>query len=185
MHECFGICWRVAEFTPPMSRRPVANRREPLLPLLMPDRHQIGIAFDPSVPGGPTATSNGKAGEAPAARTRHATHSRAAKQTDQTSNGVISELIANSHLLPRLMFQHIRARNHSETTSEQNCSPHALHPTLVSIASLDIPTAVGDCAEMFAQVPIPPGIEPLLTQLVRRRLRAVQHRHHNDQHEDS
>ena len=43
-----------------MSRRPVANRRELLLPLLMPDRHQTDIVFDPCVPAGPSRTSNGK-----------------------------------------------------------------------------------------------------------------------------
>ena len=44
----FRIFLRVTESAPPMSRRPVTNRRELLLPLLMPDRHQTGVISTPA-----------------------------------------------------------------------------------------------------------------------------------------
>lgn len=168
MYECFWICLRVAEFAPPMSRRPITKRRESLLPLLMPDRHQIGIVFDPRVPPDPTRTINGKAGQRPEAWARQTTHCRLAKQTSQTIEGAISQLTAGNHLLARLMFRRIRPRNHSGMISEQSCSPHELQPTPALIASPNITAPLLDSA----QAPIPSEIEALFTQLVRRRLRS-------------
>jgi hypothetical protein len=176
MCECSVILLGVTEFVPLISRLLVATRRELLLPLLMPDRHQTGIVFDPCVPAGPTKTINGRVGKLPEAGTRHATHCRQAKQTTE---GGIPELIAGSHLLARLMFQRIRPHAHSGLISEQSCSPPELQPTPISIASPDITTppmwnpamnGSGDCAEVSARAPIPPEIETLFTQLVRRRL---------------
>jgi len=155
-----------------MPRRPVANRRELLLPLLMPDRHQTDIVFDPCVPAGPIRTINGKAGEPPEAWTRHTTHCHPTKQTSQTIEGGISELIAGSHLLARLLFQRSRPRTHSRMISEQSCSQHELQPTSVSIATPDVTTPLVDGAEVFARAPVPPEVATLFTQLARRRLRS-------------
>jgi len=118
MHECFGIFLRVAEFAPPMSRRPAANRRESLLPSLMPEKHQTGIVFDPRIPAGPTRTINGYAGEQAKAWTRHTTHCRPAKQISQTIEGAISDLVAGNDLLARLIFQRIRPRIQSGMISK-------------------------------------------------------------------
>jgi hypothetical protein len=154
-----------------MSRRPVENRRELLLPLLMPDQHQTGLVFDPCVPAGPTRTFNGKAGEPPEAWTRHTTHCRPTKQTSQTIEGGISELIAGSHLLARLVFQRIRQRTHSRII-EQSCSRHELQPTPISIAPPDVTTPLVDGAEVSAWAPVPPEVETLFTQLARCRLQS-------------
>ena len=96
-----------------MSRRQVTNRRELLLPPLIPDRHQRVILFHTSADPGTAAPINGKAGEPPGDRTRHNTHYFAAKQASQTIDVAIPELIAGNHLLARLVFQRIRSHNHS------------------------------------------------------------------------
>jgi len=167
MGECFKIFLGVTELAPPMSRRPVANRREWLLPVLMPDRYQTGIVFDPCAPANPTKTINGKVGEPPEVWTRHTSHCRPTKPTE----GAISELIAGNHLLARLMFQRIRSRTPG-MISAQSCFPNALQPTRASIASLDITMPFVDCADASARAPIPPEIETLFTQLARRRIRS-------------
>ena len=155
-----------------MSGRLVANRRELLLPLLMPDRHQSDIVFDPCVPAGPTRTINGKAGEPPEPGTRHTTHGRPTQQTSQTIEGGISELIAGSHLLARLVFQRIRPGTHSRMIGEQSGSPPELQPTPISIATPDVTTPLVDGAGVSARAPVPPEVETLFTQLARRRLRS-------------
>lgn len=172
MYECFAIFLRVTEFSPPMSRRQVTNRRELLLPLLIPDRHQKGVVFNPCVPPGPAAATNGEAGEPPEAWTRHNAHYRASKQASQTTEVAIAELIARNHLLARLVLQRIRPRTHySGMIGGQSCSPDEPRQARARIAPLHITTPLIHCAEVPVSAPSPPAIETLLTQLARRRLR--------------
>lgn len=176
MSKCFAVFLRVREFVPPMSRRRVANRRELLLPVLMPDRYQTGVVFGPA-PSGPLAVINGEAGEAPEAWTRRTTYCRSAKQTNQTreaatAEGATAELIVGNDLFARLIFQRIRPRTHSGMISEQSCSPHEPPRTRASIPSPDITTSLVNCAKVSVSAPIPPEIETLFTQLARRRLRS-------------
>jgi hypothetical protein len=163
---------RVTEFTPPMSRRQVTNRRELLLPLLIPDRHQIGVVFDACVPSDPTTAINGNAGEPPTAWTRHSTHCRAAEQAAQTTEVAIAELIAENRLLARLVFQRIRPCSHAGMMGGQNCSPDELQRSRAPSAPPDIATSLIKCVEVPVSAPVPPAIETLFTQLARRRLRS-------------
>jgi hypothetical protein len=172
MHECFAIFLRVTEFAPPMSRRQVTNRRELLLPLLIPDRHQRGVVFNPCVPPGPAAAINGEAGEPTEAWTRHSAHYRAAKQASQTTEVAIAELIARNHLLARLVLQRIRPCTHSGMIGGQSCSPDELQRSRTQIAPPDSATPLIKCAEVPVSAPIPPAIETLFTQLARRHLRS-------------
>jgi hypothetical protein len=167
MHECFAIFLRVTELAPPMSRRKVPNRRESLLPLLIPDRHQIGVVFDPCVPSGPAVAIKGKMGESPEAWTCHCSHYRAAKQASQTAEARIAELIAENHLWARLVFQRIRPRTHSGMIGGQSCSSDELQLTRARIAPPNTATPLVKCAE----APVVPAIETVFTQLARRRLR--------------
>jgi len=137
-----------------MSRRQVTNRRELLLPLLIPDRHQRGVVFNPCVPPGPEAATNGKAGE-----------------PSQTTEVAIAELIARNHLLARLVWQRIRQRTHSGMIGGQSCSPDEPQQARASIAPPEIAMPLMQCAEVRVSAPIPPAIETLFTQLVRRRHR--------------
>jgi len=171
MSECFAIFLRVTEFSPPMSRRQVTNRRELLLPLLIPDRHQRGVVFNPCVPPGPEAATNGKAGEPPEAWARHSALYGAAKQASQTTEVAIAELIARNHLLARLVWQRIRQRTHSGMIGGQSCSPDEPQQARASIAPPEIAMPLMQCAELRVSAPIPPAIETLFTQLVRRRHR--------------
>lgn len=161
MHECFKVFLRVTEFTPPMSRRRVTNRRELLLPSLIPNRHQIGVVFDACVAHGPVARINDQAGDSPDARVRHGTQCRPAKQISQTTEGAIAELIAGNPLLARLIFQRIRAN-----TSDRSYAPNEFQGSTAPNAPLDVPFI--KCAE--APVLAPSAIETLFTQLARRRL---------------
>ena len=170
MHECFKISLRVTEPAPPMSRRRALNRRELLLPLRMPDRHQSGIAFDLCAPGGPTGTIPDKAGEPSEAWPRHTTNCRTAKQKSETIEGAIVGLITGNDVLARLIFQRVRPRTHSGMMNEQGRS-HELQGTSASIALPDT-TPVVSCADVSVPAPIPPEIETLFTQLARRRLRS-------------
>jgi len=171
MHECFAIFLRVTEFAPPMSRRQVTNRRELLLPLLIPDRHQRGVVFTPCVPPGPAAANNGDAGEPPEACTHHSAHYRAAKQASQTTEVAIAELIVRNHLLARLVLRRIRPRTYSGMIGEQSCYPDESQRAHAPIVPLHITTPLIRCAEVPVSAPIPPAIETLFTQLARRRLR--------------
>jgi len=152
-----------------MSRRRLMNRRELLLPLLMPDRHQKGVVFNPCVPPGPSAAINGEAGELPEAWTHHDARYRASKQPNQTTE--VAELIARNHLLARLVLQRIRPRTHSGMMGGPSCSPDEPQQARAPIAPLHITTPVIHCAEASVSVSVPPAIETLLTQLARRRLR--------------
>lgn len=181
MLECFAIFLRGTEFAPPMSRQRVTNRRELLLPLLIPDRHQIGVVFDACVPSGPTIAINGKAGEPPSAWTRHSTHCRAAEQAGQTSEVAIPELIAGNQLLAGLVFRRIRPRAHSGLTGGQSCSPDELQRACATLAPLDMSPSLTERAEVPVSAPILPEIETLFSQLARRRLRS---RPTEDTHDD-
>jgi hypothetical protein len=170
MHECFTMFLRETGFAPPMSRRRVTNRRESLLPPLIPDRHQRAIVFDPSAAPGPAVAINGKAEEPPGGRTRHSTHYWAAKQASQTIDVAIPELITGNHLLARLVFQRIRSHNHSRVIGEQSCSPDEPQHARPPIRLPEMASTVIGCAAVPASAPIPP-METLFTQLARRRLR--------------
>jgi hypothetical protein len=170
MRECFAVLLSVTEFAPPMSRRPVANRRELLLPLLIPHRHQTGVVFDPCVPSGVATASNGKAGERSNAWTRHSTHYGAAKQASQTTEVALAELIAENRLLARLVFQRIRPCSHSRIIGGPNCSPDELQRSRALIAAPDIATSLMKCVEVPVSPPVPAAVETLFTQLARRRL---------------
>jgi hypothetical protein len=153
-----------------MSRRQVTNRRELLLPPLIPDGHQRAILFDTSAAPGTAAAINGKAGEPPGGRTRHNTHYFAAKQASHTIDVAIPELITGNHLLPRLVFQRIRSHNHSGVIGAQSCSSDEPQHARASITAPDMASPVMVGAEVPALAPVP-AMETLFTQLARRRLR--------------
>src|ERR1051325_1838685 len=113
MRECFGICLKLRSLHPPMSRRRVANRRELLLPLRMPEDHPTGIALASRLPAGPTGTIPGKAGGLPQAWPRHTSYCRPAKQTSQAIEGAVVALILDNHLLARLIFERIGPRTYA------------------------------------------------------------------------
>jgi hypothetical protein len=167
MHECFAIFLRVTELASPMSRRKVPNRRESLLPLLIPDRHQTGVVFDPCIPSGPAVAIKGKMGESPEAWTCHCTHYRQAKQASPTAEARITELIAENHLWARLVFQRIRPRTHSGMIGGQTRSSEELEVTRAPVAPPNTATPLVKCLE----APIAPAIEIVFTQLARRCLR--------------
>lgn len=154
---------------PPMSRRQVTNRRELLLPLLIPDRHQRGVVFNPCVPPGPATTINGKAGEPPEAWTRHSAQYGVAKQARPTTEVAIAELLARNRLLARVVWLRIRPRTHSGMIDGQSCS--ADEPQQACAPSAPADNALMQCTEGRVSEPIPPTIETLFTQLARRRLR--------------
>jgi hypothetical protein len=149
-----------------MSRRQITNRRELLLPLLIPDRHQIGVLFDACVPSDAATAINGKAGELPKAWTRHSTHCRT-EPAGQTTEVAIAELIAEDRLLARLVFQRIRPQ-----TGGQSCAPDERQRARTPMAPPGIPMSLVTCVEVPVSVPIPPAIETLFTQLARRHLRS-------------
>jgi hypothetical protein len=154
-----------------MSRRQVANRRELLLPLRIPDRHPTGIVFEPCVPAGPTETVHGETEEPLESWARHTTHCRPAKQTAQTIEGATAAPMAGNHLLAQLVFLRIRPGTHRGTTSEQTGSPHKVQRTRPLIAPPDVAALPVNYAEVPVPAPIPLEIETLFTQLARRRLR--------------
>ncbi len=171
MLECFAIFLRVTGFAPPMSRRQVTNRRQLLLPLRIPDRHQTGVVFDACIPSGPAMAINDKAGQPSNAWTRHSTHCRATEQAGQTIEGSIAELIAGNRLLAQLVFQRIRPCSQAGMIDGQSCSPE-LQRSRAPIAPPDIATSLIKCTEAPVSGPVPPAIETLFTQLARRRLRS-------------
>jgi hypothetical protein len=170
MLECFVVFLRGTEFSPPMSRRQGPNRRELLLPLLIPDRHQTGVLFDACVPSGRATAINGKAGEPPNAWSRHSAQGRVAER--QTTKVAIAELIVENRLLAQLVFQRIRPCNDSGIIGGQNGSPDELQRSRASMAPPDIATSLLKCAGAPVSESVPPAIETLFTQLARRRLRS-------------
>ena len=171
MLECFGVFSGVTGFSPPMSRRQTPNRRELLLPSLIPDRHQTAIIFDPSVPPGPVAATNGDGAEPPRSWARQSIQCRAAKQAGPTTELASPELIAGSHLLARLVFQRIRPRSRSAGMGEQNCSPDEPQRARTPIAPPNVASPLIGHAAASISAPGPPPVETLFTQLARRRLR--------------
>ena len=169
MRECFAIFLRVTEFAPPMSRRRVTNRRELLLPSLIPDRHQAGVVLDPCVAPGAAARISDKAGESPDAWVRHGTQCRPGKQS-QTTEGTIAELIAGNPLLAWLVFQRIRPHTQSGMIGDQSYAPDEFPGSRAPSAPLDVAAPFINCAEVPVSAPIPSAIETLFTQLARRRL---------------
>jgi len=171
MLECFGVFSEVTEFIRPMSRRQATNRRELLLPSLMPDRRQTVVIFDPSVPGAPAAAINGNDAEPARDCIRQSIHCQAAKQIGPPTEAASPELIARNHLLARLVLQRIRPRTHSGMIGGPSCSPDEPQQARAPIAPLHITTPLIHCAEAPVSAPSPPAIETLLTQLARRRFR--------------
>ena len=170
MLECFGLFSEVTEFARPMSRRQATNRRELLLPSLIPDRHQTGVVFDASVPAAPAAPIHDNGAEPPRYCNHQRIHYRAAKEASQTIEVASPELIAGNHLLAKLVFQQIRPRNRSTVMAGQNCSPEEPQRTRTAIESLDIASPVIGFAETPVPAPVPPAVETLFIQLARRRL---------------
>jgi hypothetical protein len=169
MRECFGVFSEVTEFARPMSRRQATNRRELLLPLLIPDRHQTVV--DPSVPSAPVAATNGGGAEPARCWTRQSIQCPAAKQAGPTTEVASPELIAGNHLLARLVFQRIRPPSGSGRMGEQSCSPDEPQRACTPIAPSNIASPLIGRAEAPVSAPVPPPVETLFTQLVRRRLR--------------
>jgi hypothetical protein len=172
MLECFGVFSVVTGFAPPMSRRQTTNRRELLLPSLIPDRHQTAVIFDPSVPPAPVAETNGKGAEPARSWTRQSIQCRAAKQAGPTTEMASPALIAGNHLLARLVFQRIRPCSCSGRMGEQSCSPDEPQRARTPIASPNIASPLIGHAEASISAPVPPPVETLFTQLARRRLRS-------------
>jgi hypothetical protein len=171
MLECFGVFSGVTEFAPPMSRQRATNRRELLSPLLIPDRHQTAVIFDPGVLPAPVAATNGAVPEPARFSTHQSIQCRVARQAGPTTEIASPELIAGNHLLARLVFQRIRPRSRSGGMGEQNCSPDEPQRARTPIAPRNIASPLIGRAEAPISAPIPPPVETLLTQLARRRLR--------------
>ena len=170
MHKCFGVFSEVTEFARPMSRRQTTNRRELLLPPLIPARHQTAVVFDASVPPAQAAAIHGNGAEPSRYRNHQRIHYWAANGANQTIEVASPELIAGNHLLARLVFQQIRPHSRSAVMGGQNCSPEETQPTRTLIASPDIASPVTGCAETSVPAQVPPAVEALFIQLARRRL---------------
>lgn len=170
MLECFGVFSGVTGFAPPMSRRKTTNRRELLLPSLIPDRHQTGVIFAPGVPSVPLVVTNGNGAEPAGSWARQSIQCRTAKQAVPTKMAG-PELIAGSHLLARLVFQRIRPRSHSGGMEEQSCSPEEPHAARTPIAPRNIASPLKGRVEASVSALVPRTIETLFTQLARRRFR--------------
>lgn len=166
MPKCFGVFSEITEFGRPMSRRQATNRRELLLPSLIPSQHQTVVVSDASVPPAPAVAIHGNGAEPPRYCNHQRIHYRAAEEAGQTIEVASPELIAGNHLLARLVFQQIRPRSRSTVVGGQNCSPEKPQPAPTPIALPDIASPVIGCAE----TPVPPAVETLFIQLARRRL---------------
>lgn len=152
-----------------MSRRQVTNRRELLLPSLIPARHQTAVVFDAIVPPAPATAVHGNGADHRDCNHQRI-HDRAAKKASQMVEVVSPELIAGNHLLARLVFQRIRPRSRSAVMGRRNCSAEESQRARTPIASADIASPVIGCAEIPVPAPIPPAVETLFIQLARRRL---------------
>ena len=159
----------MTEFARPMSRRQATNRRKLLLPSpsLIPSAHQTAVVFDATVPPTPAAAIHGSV---PRYCNHQPIHYPAAKEATQTIGVIGPELIAGSHLLPRLVFQQIRPRNRSAAMGGQNCSPEGPECARTPIESPDIASPVVGCAETSVPAQVPQAVETLFIQLARRRL---------------
>jgi hypothetical protein len=169
MLKCFGVFSGVRGFAPPMSRRQTTNRRELLLPSLIPDRHQATVIFNPSVSPAPVTTTNSV--ESARSWTHQSIQCVAAKPAGQTTEMASPALIAGSHLLARLVLQQIRPRSRSGRMAEESCSPDETQRARTPMAPPDLASPLIGCAEATVSAPAPPPVETLFTQLARRRLR--------------
>jgi hypothetical protein len=172
MLECFGVFSGVTEFAPPMSRRRATNRRELLSPVLVPDRHQTAVIFDPGVLPAPAAATNGDGAEPARCWTHQSIQCRVARQAGPTTEIASPEFIAGNHLLARLVFQRIRPSSRSGEMGEQSCSPDEPQRVRTPIAPRNIASPLKGRAEAPISAPVPPPVETLFTQLARRRLRS-------------
>jgi hypothetical protein len=170
MAKCFGLFSEVTEFARPMSRRQATNRRELLLPSLIPARHQTAVVFDVSIPPAPATAIHSSGAEPPRSWDQQYIPYRAAKEASQTIEVVGPELIAGNHLLARLVFQQIRPRSRSAVMGGRNCSPEQPQHARTPIGSPDITSPIISCAETPVPAPVPSGVETLFIQLARRRL---------------
>jgi hypothetical protein len=168
MTKCFGLFSEVTEFARPMSRRQATNRRELLLPSLIPARHQTAVVFDATVPPASATAIHGNGAEPPRYCNHQPIHSGAAKEASQTIEVVSPELITGNHLLAKLVFQQVRPRSRSAMMGEQNCSPEEPQPARTPIAS-PVTSPIISSAETPVPAPVP-GVETLFIQLARRRL---------------
>ena len=141
-----------------MSRRQATNRRELLLPSLMPARHQTVVVFDPNVPPAPAAAVHGNGAEPPRGWAHQSIRYRAAKEASPTIEVASPELMSGNHVLARLVFRQIRPRSRSAVTEGQNRSPEKSQRAHTPIESPDIASQVA------------PAVETLFIQLARRRL---------------
>ena len=163
----------MTEFARPMSRRQATNRRKLPSPSLIPSAHQTAVVFDATVPPTPAAAIHGSV---PRYCNHQPIHYRAAKEATQTIGVIGPELIAGSHLLPRLVFQQIRPRSRSAAMGGQNCSPEgpecarSVVACMVSVPSPDIASRVVGCAETSVPAQVAQAVETLFIQLARRRL---------------
>ena len=157
----------MTELARPMSRRQATNRRELLLPSLVPDWHQTVVICDPGAPSAPAVSIDGIGVEPPRCWTRQTIHSRAAKQAGQQTDVAGPELIAENHLFARLVLQRVRPGNSSGVLGQQTCSPDEPQSLRTRIAP---PDSAGQLTG-HAETPVMPSVETLFTQLVRRRLR--------------
>jgi hypothetical protein len=171
MRECFGVFSEVTEFARPMSRRQTTNRRELFLPSLIPDGHQTAVIFDPSVPSATVVAIKGNGAEPARCWTRQSIQCRVAKQAGPTTEMATPALIAESHFLARLVFQRIRPSSRSGGMEEQDCSLDEPPRARTSIAPSNIASPLIRRAEAPVSAPIPPPVETLFSQLVRRQFR--------------
>jgi hypothetical protein len=153
-----------------MSRRQATNRRELLLPSLIPARYQTAVVFDVGVPPTRAAAIHGNGAELPRYCNHQRIPCRAAKEAGQTIEVASPGLIAGNHLWARLVFQQIRPLCRSAVTGVQNCSPEKPQGARTPIAAPDIAGPGMGCAETPVPAPVPPAVETLFIELARRRL---------------
>ena len=171
MLECFGVFSGVTGFAPPMSRRQTTNRRELLLPSLIPDRHQRAVIVDSSAPPSPVAATNGNGAEPARSWTRQSIQCQAAEQAGPTTEIASPALMAGIHLLARLVLPRIRPRSRSGRMGEQSCSPDEPQRARTPVAPPSIASSLMGHAEASISAQVPPPVETLFTQLALRRLR--------------
>jgi hypothetical protein len=170
MFECFGVFSRGTGLRSRMSRRTVTNRRELLLPSVIPNRHQKWAPFDSCVSPPVVAPINRVGEEPPRCWTRQ-TNRRPAKQVIATSEVAGLELTGANRLLARLVMQQVRPRIRSVVIEGQGCSSGEPQVARVPASAADVPSALTGEAVSPDESTIP-RLEALFTQLARRRLRS-------------
>jgi hypothetical protein len=172
MPECFGIFSRVTGFERPMSRRTVTNRRELLLPSLIPDRYQQRLLFDSCVRPAAVAAINGAGQDPSRCETRQSIRCLPAKQSIPATEMAGLEFTGTHHLLAKLVLQQIRPRSRSGVTEGQGYSSDKPQAGRVPASVPDVPAALTGGSVLPDEAPVPPPVESLFTQLARRRLRS-------------